>query len=321
MSVYSASSIAELLADHTADISKRYNAIFEARSFLTDEATVEAIKNLLDGFKTKSVLLRHEACYVLGQVGHLAATERLRKILADDMEHEITRHEAIEALAAIGDIKSIDLIDSIANSPDSTIPMKETCILALNKLKKSESGVSETSNFNTKDPINIEDSSVVYTTEDIQTLRDYMLADSTSLQEKYETLFKLRNVKDPNGEPSMEAARAVAYLMKNDRSSALFRHELAFVLAQMAFGRPDDQLIELVQECFTNEQEHSMVRHEAAIALGSIGGKKSKLVLAQYIEENDPTSAESSLDQQIVLESCQVSLESLKYWESFTSKE
>jgi deoxyhypusine monooxygenase len=84
----------------------------------------------------------------------------------------------------------------------------------------------------------------------------------------------------------------------------------------MAFSRPDPQLIELVAQSVRNAEEHSMVRHEAAIALGSIGGLQSREVLEALVLEFSGHQSGQSLDETLVLESCVVALESLKYWQS-----
>jgi deoxyhypusine monooxygenase len=59
-----------------------------------------------------------------------------------------------------------------------------------------------------------------------------------------------------------------------------------------------------------------MVRHEAAVALGSIGGDRSREVLSLYVAENSVQAGDQ--DEAIVIESCMVALESLGYWENPT---
>lgn len=307
------SEIASILADPNCSVQKRYNALFEARSFLGPEETVDAILGLLQPH-TPSILLRHEACYVLGQVGHSNALPRLREIVADLSEHEITRHEAVEALAALGDKEAMNLLTDVAAATDST-PLRETCELALKRLSQEESLEDvEKSKFNTVDPVSTK--GLVFAEKDIESLKTTLLDSSAELSDRYAALFSLRGIKDRLGNASMLAARAIAYAMRHDTSSALFRHELAFVLAQVAFGVPDSELIELIASCFQNTTEHCMVRHEAAVALGSIGGDKSREVMSAYIAGRQVEANDQ--DEAIVIESCMVSLESLGYWENPT---
>lgn len=49
-------------------------------------------------------------------------------------------------------------------------------------------------------------------------------------------------------------------------SSALFRHEVAFIFGQMQ----DERSVPFLKQTLEDTNEHEMVRHEAAEALGSI---------------------------------------------------
>ncbi|KAK2195731.1 bifunctional PBS lyase HEAT-like repeat/Armadillo-like helical/Armadillo-type fold [Babesia duncani] len=54
--------------------------------------------------------LRHEIAYVLGQAGCVDAGDVLANLLFDINEDPMVRHEAAEALAALGDTKYIELV-------------------------------------------------------------------------------------------------------------------------------------------------------------------------------------------------------------------
>lgn len=54
-----------------------------------------------------------------------------------------------------------------------------------------------------------------------------------------------------------------------------------------------------------------MVRHESAIALGSIGGEVSKMRLQQFTGDSD----------QMVADSCLVALDTIAYWEAWEAEE
>jgi deoxyhypusine monooxygenase len=315
-------SIAEILADASAPVEKRYNALFEARSYLSAEETVEAISGLLKS-ATPSILLRHEACYVLGQTGCQDAIPVLREIVASEAEHEITRHEAVEALGALGDCDCADLLEMVnAKAKPEEIPLRETCELALKRIRETsaDAKTDKKSDFNTVDPVAMTAESLADLTEaNIEELKNKMLSLDTALADKYSALFALRSIKDKTtGESSIEACKAIAYVMRHENTSALFRHELAFVIAQLAFGKPDVDLVDLVASCFQNSHEHCMVRHEAAVALGSIGGLRSKEVLSDFVQKHKLD--EQNLEETIVFESCLVALESLKYWDALECK-
>lgn len=79
-------------------------------------------------------------------------------------------------------------------------------------------------------------------------------------------MFALRDLSSPPDLPS--AIPAVQALASGFRDpSALFRHEIAFVFGQLSHPASIPSLVEVL----SNEKEESMVRHEAAEALGSLG--------------------------------------------------
>ena len=77
--------------------------------------------------------------------------------------------------------------------------------------------------------------------------------------------------------------------------SALLKHEIAFVLGQLEHPSSDRALIEAV----CREDEHPMVRHEAAEAIGSIAAADTEDLLKKYRGDGD----------RIVAESCEVALD------------
>lgn len=82
-------------------------------------------------------------------------------------------------------------------------------------------------------------------------------------------------------------------------SSALFRHEIAYVLGQMQHPAAVSSLCEALE----SSTENPMVRHEAAEALGSIGKQECLSVLQRYRSDRE----------RVVKESCEVALDMLEY--------
>lgn len=82
-------------------------------------------------------------------------------------------------------------------------------------------------------------------------------------------------------------------------SSALFRHEIAYVLGQMQHPAAVSNLCAAL-EC---SSENPMVRHEAAEALGAIGKQECLAVLERYRQDGE----------RVVKESCEVALDMLEY--------
>ncbi|KAI0244611.1 deoxyhypusine hydroxylase [Massospora cicadina] len=82
-------------------------------------------------------------------------------------------------------------------------------------------------------------------------------------------------------------------------SSALFRHEIAFIFGQMQHPASVPALI----KSLSNEGESAMVRHESAEALGSIATPEVLEVLQKFSQDSE----------KVVRESCIVALDMYEY--------
>jgi len=88
-----------------------------------------AVLALCTGLKDPSPLFRHEVAYVLGQLMHPASIDALKLRIEDNTEHEMVRHEAAEALGAIGTSECVEFLQKYA--ADDTIMLRESCEIAL----------------------------------------------------------------------------------------------------------------------------------------------------------------------------------------------
>lgn len=93
-------------------LTEKYQALFKLR----DINTKESIMVLAEGFKDPSALLRHEVAYVFGQMENPDAIFILEKVLKDEAEEEVVRHEAAEALGAIGTDRCKDILKEYKNT-------------------------------------------------------------------------------------------------------------------------------------------------------------------------------------------------------------
>ena len=116
------------LTDDNTPMFQRMRNVFALRNKGTDEACLA----LCSGFKSKSALLRHEVAYVLGQMQNEVAIPTLVEILGDENEHVMVRHEAAEALGAIGNFESKSILESYVNHPLPEIA--ESCEVAIDLL-------------------------------------------------------------------------------------------------------------------------------------------------------------------------------------------
>ncbi len=116
------------LLDENEVMFKRMRAVFTLRNIRSEHA----INVLCEGFSSKSVLLRHELAYVLGQMQDNRALDTLVDILEDRNEHVMVRHEAAEAMGAIGDSSIKEVLKKHLQYP--LIEVSESCEVALDLL-------------------------------------------------------------------------------------------------------------------------------------------------------------------------------------------
>ena len=123
----------------------------------------------------------------------------------------------------------------------------------------------------------------------IQTLEGTLLDSKLPLFQRYRAMFALRDLASPPDLPT--AIPAVQALAKGfTDSSALFRHEIAFVFGQLSHPAS----IPSLTETLANTKEASMVRHEAAEALGSLGDEEGvEATLRKFLDDPEQVVRES----------------------------
>eukprot|EP00747_Dinoflagellata_sp_TGD_P029411 gnl/TRDRNA2_/TRDRNA2_133893_c1_seq1.p1 gnl/TRDRNA2_/TRDRNA2_133893_c1~~gnl/TRDRNA2_/TRDRNA2_133893_c1_seq1.p1 ORF type:complete len:303 (-),score=67.37 gnl/TRDRNA2_/TRDRNA2_133893_c1_seq1:75-896(-) len=266
-------------------------------------AAVELLQQALSGSTNGSVLLRHEICYVLGQIGEASAIPQLRQVVADDAEDDIVRHEAVESLAALHDTAAVSLLQELVARPNISDTLRHTSELALAGLeKRSAANAVEVPicacQFNSADPAK---GWVNATEEDLPAAAGVLGDVQRALYERYEALFTLRNV------GGAAAAAALSQMLSVDTSSAVLRHEVAFVLGQME----EERALDALGARLACSEEHPMVRHEAAIALGAVGTAEADAVLLSHVGDSE----------RLVAESCRVALHTSAYWRAWEEAE
>lgn len=192
-----------------------------------------------------------------------------------------------EALGAIGGEKARAVIEEFINDP--CVEVRETCEIALSRVNFVDSGekvVDSTNPYLSVDP------SPPAQTKDVSQLKAILMDQKESLFSRYRAMFSLRNL------GTEESIVALAEGLK-DTSSALFRHEVAFVLGQVQHECSIPFLIDNLKD--TNENE--MVRHECAEALGSIATEECMKVLDEFLRDS----------KQVVKESCEIALDMCEY--------
>lgn len=102
-------------------------------------------------------------------------------------------------------------------------------------------------------------------------------------------MFALRDLSSPPDLPT--AVPAVLALASGfSDPSALFRHEIAFVFGQLSHPAS----IPSLTEALSNTNEASMVRHEAAEALGSLGDEEGvEETLRKFLDDPEQVVRDS----------------------------
>ncbi len=221
-----------------------------------------------------SALVRHEAAYLLGQLGHPEAIPKLRACIDNESEHPMVRHEAAEALGAIGDPSTLPYLKMWAMMHGAPVELRQTCKIAAERLEWLQNG-GDPDKFR---PYQSVDPTPAAESTDLDELGRQLADESRPLYERYQALFALRNIGGP------ETIPALAMTLKHaagDRMGALLRHEVAFVMGQMR----EQAAVDALGKCLGNEEENEMVRHEAAEALGSIGSKEANNILFQFRDD------------------------------------
>lgn len=118
----------------------------------------------------------------------------------------------------------------------------------------------------------------------IENLRLVLIDPNESLFKRYQSMFSLRNLNTD------ESAMALADGL-DCQDSALFRHEIAFVLGQMQRPITTAKLAKVLAE----KSENEMVRHECAEALGAIATDETNQILKNYLNDDVRVVRESAI--------------------------
>ncbi|XP_076977298.1 deoxyhypusine hydroxylase [Tamandua tetradactyla] len=269
--------IGQTLVDPQQPLQARFRALFTLRGL----GGPDAIAWISRAFGDDSALLKHELAYCLGQMQDDRAIPVLVDVLRDVGQEAMVRHEAGEALGAIGNPKVLEILKQYSTDP--VIEVAETCQLAVRRLEwlQQHSGEPAGSPYLSVDPAPPAEE------RDVSRLRAALLNEALPLFDRYRAMFALRNA---GGE---EAALALAEGLRC--GSALFRHEVGYVLGQLQHEAAVPQLA----AALARRAENAMVRHECAEALGAIGRPACLAALRAHAE--DP--------ERVVRESCEVALD------------
>ena len=206
----------------------------------------------------------------------------------------MVRHECGEALGAISSPSSIPHLQTAINLNPNTPEISQTCSLALSFMEwKLNGGIENEKNdndgneqppvcacmlnpYSSIDPAPPHPSHIHLSTRDIGSI---LHNESNPLFERYRAMFSLRN------RGTKECIEELGYSLVHDTSSALLRHEIAYVLGQLQSRHS----IQVLKQSLERKDEHVMVRHESAEALGAIeeDWESVERVLKCFLDDED----------------------------------
>ncbi len=293
------------LSSEKVPLARRFRALFSLKHLASQapgpQATA-AIEAIAAAFASPSALLKHELAYCLGQTKNLQAVPFLRAVLENRSEDAMCRHEAAEALGALGDLSSLQIMKQMKNDVNEPVVVRETCEIAVDRIEWAHSDGSQNETLRSSDFASIDPAppmAVSTASFSISTLQSTLLDTSLPLFQRYRAMFALRDLASPPDLPTAVPAVHALASGFND-PSALFRHEVAFVFGQLSHPASIPALLAVLED----SREESMVRHEAAEALGSLGEEPGvEDMLRRFL--NDP--------EQVVRESVVIALDMAEY--------
>lgn len=286
----------DILVSPKSALSNRFRALFNLKCIGEDlskpEEANKAIKYMAGTYIDESELLKHEVAYVMGQTKNLTSVPILIDVMLDAKQQPMVRHEAAEALGALGDKSALPSLEECLKK-DPHPAVTQTAELAIARINWENSSAAENEKLQKSlyastdpaPPLSLEKD------YDIPQLQKLLNAQDQPLFDRYRAMFRLRDI----GTDAAISALASGF---ND-PSALFKHEIAYVFGQMGNPAAVPRLVEVLARM----EEAPMVRHEAAEALGAIATPDVVPVLKNYL--NDPVD--------VVRESAIVALDMYEY--------
>ncbi|RUS84745.1 hypothetical protein EGW08_007487 [Elysia chlorotica] len=275
--------VGQILLDKTQPLKDRFRALFTLRNL----GGSQAIESIAACFEDGSALLKHELAYCLGQMQDARAIPHLISVLEDESQEAMVRHEAGEALGAIGDASAIQVLERYINDPIVEVPFFFLKEVEQNSLLASKDAFHSLP----ANPYKSVDPAPPARVAAVKDLEATLLDENLPLFQRYRAMFTLRNLS------TTESVLALAEGLKC--SSALFRHEIAYVLGQIQ----SPACVQALSRNLRDAAESSMVRHECAEALGAIATPEAMGVLREFL--SDP--------ERVVRESCVVALDMSEY--------
>lgn len=128
----------KVLTSETEPLARRFRALFSLKHLAClqppTEKTLPAIQAIAAAFASRSALLKHELAYCLGQTRNHDSVSYLQLVVKNVEEDAMCRHEAAEALGALGFADSLDILKKLRDDPNEMDIVRETCDIAVDRI-------------------------------------------------------------------------------------------------------------------------------------------------------------------------------------------
>jgi len=335
--------LARILLNNSAPMENRFASLFALKMIKDKTAYDSIIECLTKTAVGTSSLLEHELAYVLGQMHGIkdheikdhrnirqteffeSSKKAMETVLLDSSRNDVVRHECGEALAAMLSFDSLKILEKLRDDENEIQSVRETCVLSCERLywaqkvlKDEVSGID----LNTNPMVSVDPAPpfVDGNSSELSKSCKILIDRSKGIWDRYRAMFTLRNqlcshnIKDQNLKVEIVNSFSTAL---HCESSALFRHEIGYVLGQILSGDclNKDLMTKLEESLFKSVQisdEHEMVRHESAMALGELETDETKKLLGQW----------SKFDEcPMLADSCKVALSMVEDPETWSSEQ
>lgn len=141
------------LTSESTPLARRFRALFSLKHYASRGSPAQvttAIEAIAAAFTSPSALLKHELAYCLGQTRNVEAVPYLMTVLQNRGEDAMCRHEAAEALGAIGDVGSLEIMKQMRADQTEPVVVRETCDIAIDRIAWENSAESRTEVLKTR---------------------------------------------------------------------------------------------------------------------------------------------------------------------------
>lgn len=128
----------KVLTNESEPLARRFRALFSLKHLAcldpATEQTLPAIQAIAAAFGSNSALLKHELAYCLGQTRNRDSVPYLQQVVKDVEEDSMCRHEAAEALGALGYAESLEILKRLRDDENEVDIVRETCDIAVDRI-------------------------------------------------------------------------------------------------------------------------------------------------------------------------------------------